>query len=72
MVGKHRSARIASIGRSEFAIQLMTVVEVIAEYQRRWLLADKLTTDDECLRQSIGRRLYGITQVESPLATVTE
>src|SRR3546814_18050155 len=42
----------------------LTIDYIVAQYQAYGIVADKITTDDEGLRQPIGARLHCIVQVD--------
>src|SRR5215472_4960475 len=50
----------------------VTIKNIVAQYQGAGGSCQKVLTDEKCLRQAIRRRLYCITQVDSPLMAVAE
>ncbi len=72
MVGKHGGAAGLLGGIAQQRVQVVAVVNVIAQYQRRRRIADEFLADDERLRQSVRRRLHRVLQVDAPLAAVAQ
>lgn len=50
----------------------LTVEEIISEYQTYIIRPDKCLTDEECLCESVRRRLYRVGKMDSPLNSVPE
>ncbi len=53
-------------------IKMVAVVNVVAQHQGRQIIADKAFANQEGLRQTIRRCLYGIGNIQSPVTTVTQ
>src|SRR5205807_4061472 len=52
--------------------QIMTIKNVIAEYQGRMVLGNELAADYESLRQPVRRSLDGVFHVQAPTLAVSE
>src|SRR5580658_6099612 len=50
----------------------MTVEEIIAEYERNRIRANKAATENERLGEALRSRLLGVAQRQPPLATITK
>ena len=50
----------------------MSKENVVAKDKRRLFATDEIAPDQECLRNSIRRRLYRVGNVDPPFFTVTE
>ena len=61
MVGKDGSPRTARVTQAQLRLQIMAVINVVAQNQGRIGVADKISPDDEGLGQAIGAGLLGIT-----------
>ncbi|MNU04314.1 hypothetical protein D3C72_2486770 [compost metagenome] len=53
-------------------MEVVAVKNVVAQYQRGCVVADKAGTDGKCLRQPVRARLHSIRKVEAPLTAITQ
>jgi hypothetical protein len=72
MVGKHAGAIGACIGAVQLLDQIVTVEDVVAQHQRAGVVADKVPSDDEGLRQAVGAGLDRVPDVHAPLVAVAQ
>ncbi|MNV78999.1 hypothetical protein D3C71_1725290 [compost metagenome] len=52
--------------------QFVAIEDVVAQHQRARVLADERRTDQERLRQPLGRRLHRVAEVQAPLRAVAQ
>src|SRR5207248_667882 len=52
--------------------QIMTIKNIIAEYQGRMVPGNEIAADDESLRQAVWRSLDGVFQIKAPTLAVSE
>ena len=72
MVGKHRAAIGTGIGLLQQGDEVMAVIDVVAQHQRRRVVADEILADQKGLRQTIRAGLHGVLQVQAPLGTIAQ
>ena len=72
VIRKHGRTIVAHIGCLQAALKVMAVVQVVAEDQRRMMMADEFAADDEGLREAIRRRLHCVTNIDAPLMAIAE
>lgn len=72
VVGEHAGAVGAGHGVSQQVVKVVAVEDVVAQYQRRGVVADEFLADQEGLRQTIRAWLDGVLQVQAPLAAVAQ
>ena len=51
-------------------VQPCTIEDIVAKYETSRIITDELLADDECLSQTIGRRLLRILELHTKLATI--
>ena len=67
MVGKHRGALLLGMGAMELLDQIMPIKNIVTQHQGAGLAIDKILTNGEGLRQTIGAGLYRVFNMHSPL-----
>ena len=72
VIGKYRSALLTRVGIAEQGLEVMAVEDVVTEDQRRRVVTDEISTDREGLSKAVWTRLYGIGEVETPMAAVSQ
>ncbi|KRH79045.1 hypothetical protein FERRO_01060 [Ferrovum sp. JA12] len=72
VVGEHGCAAGLCIGRLEQGLEIVTVVDVIAQHQSAGMGANERFPDEESLCQPVGAGLHGVLQVHAPLRAVTQ
>ncbi|MNP32289.1 hypothetical protein D3C76_1254600 [compost metagenome] len=72
MVGKHARAFATRHGAVEQLVEIVAVVDVVTQHQRRQVVADEALTDDERLGQAIRRWLYRVGDVDTPLVAIAQ
>ena len=72
MVGKHAAALLAGHGTAEQVLEVVAVIDVVAQYQGRQVVADKVFANQKGLGQPVRRGLHGVTDIQPPAPTVAE
>ena len=72
VVGEHRRARAVRVGGAQLRLQIVAPEQVVAQHQAARARADEIAADAKRLRQSVGRRLHRVLQVQAPLAAVAQ
>ena len=70
MVSEHGGARFALARVQQQRLEVVAVEDVVAQHQRRSVVANEGLADGECLSQAIRAWLHGVGQVQAPLAAV--
>ena len=72
VVGEDAGAGLALRSAAEQLVEVVAVIEVVAQDQRAEVVADERLADQEGLGQAVRRRLHGILQVQAPVRTVAQ
>src|SRR5712691_923702 len=71
-VGKYSSTRGLFSGSTEVVSQLVTVKDVVAQYQCARILSDEVRPDDESLCNPLRGWLHGVGDAQAPITAVTQ
>ena len=71
-VGEHGRPLLPLRSRPEAGCKIVPVKDIIAQYQGGEIISNERFTNDERLRETIGRRLYGVLDIQPPLVTRAE
>ncbi|MNT90622.1 hypothetical protein D3C72_2315570 [compost metagenome] len=66
MVGKHAGALLTLHCAAQELRKIVAIEDVVAQHQCAQVVADERLSDQERLRQAIGRRLHRILEVQPP------
>ena len=72
LIGENRGALAAQAGRSQRVGQAVAMEDVVAQRERAWVHPDEFPTDVKRLGDPVGSRLHGVTQRQTPLASVAQ
>ncbi|MCY1417889.1 hypothetical protein D9M71_334340 [compost metagenome] len=72
VVGEHAGALAAVHGVAQQLLEVMAVIDVVAQHQRRQVVADEVFTNQEGLCQAVWRGLHGVGDVDAPLVAVAQ
>ncbi len=71
VVTEYRCTLLLIGGRTKIVGEVLTVKDVIAQYQTARIVADELLADDKGLRQAIGTWLLGISQLDAVQTSIS-
>ncbi|MNE86868.1 hypothetical protein D3C80_1840030 [compost metagenome] len=70
VVGKNTGPVDALHGALQQFVEMMAVIDVVAQHQGARIVTDEILANDECLCQTIRRRLHRIGNVQAPTGAI--
>ena len=72
LIGENRGTFRAAVGRFEQLLKMRAVKEVVAQNQRRGVIADKVASENKGLCKAVRAGLHAVRETDAPLRTVAQ
>ena len=70
MISENRGPGVAGCSVGNHFLELMAVENVVTKNQGRKIIPDEVLSDNEGLRQAIGRRLHSVLDIDAPVVAI--